>query len=117
MARGSSRIDMKMTGRPARTKAASRSMTSRAALARHLVATGHVEDEDLQVGKAAAEGRREVVAAAFDEDQVQRAEAVLEVLDRVQVGGDVISDGRMRAAAGADGGNALKIEHARPAQE
>jgi len=56
----------------------------------------------LRVGEAAAEGRREVVAAAFDDHQVKRAETVLQVLHRVQVGRDVVADRGVRAAAGAD---------------
>ena len=46
-----------------------------AALARDLVAAGDVDDVDGQVGQLGAEGGGQVVAAALDEDEVERREA------------------------------------------
>ena len=72
---------------------------ARAALARHLVAAGDVDHEDLHVDEAAAEDRGEVVAAALDERDVDAAVLRLESLDGVEVGGDVVADRGVRAAA------------------
>jgi CubicO group peptidase (beta-lactamase class C family) len=47
-----------------------------AALARDLVAGGDVDDVDRQVGQFRAEGGRQVVAAAFDQDQVEPGKRV-----------------------------------------
>ena len=75
-------------------------MTPGPALAGHLVAAGHVDHEDLVVDQAVAERRREVVAAALDQQQVERPVTVLEGLDGVEVGRDVVADGGVRAAPG-----------------
>ena len=42
---------------------------------------------------------------------------MLQVLDRVQVGGDVVADGGVRAASGLDRADALVGQHAGPAEE
>ena len=88
-----------------------------AALARDVVARGDVDDEDLHVRERGGEDRGQVVAAALDEDDVQRTGRRLELLDRLEVGGDVVADRGVRAAAGLDGGDALDRQHARGAQE
>ena len=81
-----------------------------AALARDVVAGGDVDHEDLHVGQRGREDRGQVVAAALDEDDVERPGRGLELLDRLEVGGDVVADRRVRAAAGLDG-----RDRARPA--
>ena len=86
------------------------------ALARHLVAAGDVEHEQLHVDEPLGEREREVVAAALDEHQVERTLPLLEVLDGVEVGGDVLADGGVRAAAGLDRDDAAGVEDA-PALE
>ena len=68
---------------------------SRAALARNLVAARHVDHVDREVGELAAELRREVVAAAFDEQEL-RVEARISCPQRVEVLADVVADGRVR---------------------
>ena len=73
-----------------------------AALAGDVTAAGDVEHEDLGVDERGREGRGEVVAARLDEHQVERREALLELLDGQQVGGDVVADGGVRAGAGLD---------------
>ena len=88
-----------------------------AALARDVVAAGDVDDEDLHVGERRAEDRREVVAAALDEDEVQRPLVALELLDRLEVHGDVVADRGVRAAARLHRNDPLDLEHARGAQE
>ena len=81
------------------------------ALARHLVAAGHVDHEDLHVDEGPAERGGEVVAAALEQHQVG-ARTSLEVLDGVEVRADVVADGGVRAAAGLDADDALGVEHA-----
>ena len=78
-----------------------------AALARNLVAARHVNDVDGDVHELGAEGRREVVAAALDEDEFQARQGVLEVRDGLQVHRGVLAYGRVRAAAGLDAAHAL----------
>ena len=88
-----------------------------AALARDVVAGGDVDDEDLHVGQRGREDRGQVVAAALDEDDVQRPGRGLELLDGLEVGGDVVADRGVRAAAGLDRGDPVLRQHARGAQE
>ena len=84
-------------------------------LARHVVTAGGVEHEDLRVDEAGAEHGGQVVAARFDEREVDRAagrvETHLELLDRVEVRGDVVTDGRVRAASGLDRDDPLLGQH------
>ena len=87
-----------------------------AALARHLVPAGHVQHEDLGVHQPVAEGGGQVVPAALDQHQV-RVVPGDQLVDGVQVGGDVVADGGVRAAAGAHRADALVGQHAVPAQE
>ena len=97
VAPGSSTSDRNTVGRSPRRAAASRAITARsapherrevglvddqqvgrgdagAALARHLVAAGHVDHEDLVVDEALAEGGGQVVAAALHQHQVERSQ-------------------------------------------
>ena len=87
------------------------------ALARDVVAAGDVDHEDLHVGERRAEDRGEVVAAALDEDEVERALAALELVDRLEVRRDVVADRRVRAAAGLDREDPVGRQHAGAAQE
>ena len=87
------------------------------ALAGDVPAAGDVEHEDLRVHQRRGERRGEVVAAGLDENDVERGEVVLEVLDGQQIGGDVVADGRVWAGAGLDRADPLRVEHARRAQE
>lgn len=80
---------------------------SRAALAGHLVAARDVDNEGLVVDESAAEGGGEVVAAAFDEHQVQGRKGAFQVFDGFDVGGDVVPYGGVRTAAGLDGAHPL----------
>ena len=90
---------------------------ARAALARDVVAAGDVDHEDLHVGERGGEDRGQVVAAALDEDDVERPGRRLELLDRLEVRGDVVADRGVRAAAGLDRGDPLDRQHAGGAQE
>src|SRR5690606_26057078 len=44
---------------------------ARTSLARDLVSTGNIDHVDREVGELGTEGRREIVATALDDDQVQ----------------------------------------------
>src|SRR5262249_31077688 len=84
-----------------------------AALARDLVAAGHVDDVDRVVGQAPAEGQRQVVAAALDEGHLGTREPRRERFERRQVHRRVLADGRVRAGAGFDADDAIGVEDAR----
>ena len=99
-------------------------MTSRSAraipgpaLARDVVTARDVDDEDLHVGERGAEDRGEVVAAALDEHEVERALVALELLDGLEVDRDVVADRGVRAAAGLHGDDPLGRQDAGRAQE
>ena len=94
-----------------------RARDPRPALARDVVAAGDVDDEDLHVGERRAEDRREVVAAALDEHELERPLVALELLDGLEVDRDVVADRGVRAAAGLHGDDPLGLEHAGRAQE
>ena len=72
---------------------------ARPALARHLIAASNVDHVNRKIGQFPAEIRGQVVAAAFDEQQFG-LELFVQVFERDQVGRDVFTDGRVRAAAG-----------------
>ncbi len=84
---------------------------ARTPLARHLVASRDVEHEDLPVHERAREDRRQVVAPALDEHEVERTLLALEALDRVQVRRDVVADCSVRATARLDRGDEAVGEH------
>ena len=69
------------------------------ALARDLVARGHVDDVDREVGELGAEGGGEIVAARFDEDEVERGKARVELGHGCQIDRGVLADRRVRTAA------------------
>lgn len=73
----------------------------RAALARDLVALRHVDHVDERVRQLGRERRRQVVAAALNEDDLEpvRAVAAFEFGDGAHVHARVVADGRVRAAA------------------
>ena len=73
------------------------------ALARHLVAAGHVDDVDRVVDELAAVLRGEVVAAALDEEQLRRRRSSMSSSSASEVVADVLADRGVRAAAGLDG--------------
>ena len=77
---------------------------------------GDVDDVDGVVDELAAELRRQVVAAALDEQELG-ANVGHELLERVEVVADVLADGRVRTAAGLDGADALGGERAMPVEE
>jgi len=77
-----------------------------AAFARDFVTARDVDDLDGEVGEFAAVAGGEVVAAGLDEEQFGM-EALVEIFEGEEVGGDVLADGCMGTTAGFDGGNAF----------
>lgn len=73
---------------------------ARAALAGDLLAGGDVDDVDGEVAQLGAEGGCQVVAAAFDEDDVGIGVLREHAVDGLEVDGAVLADGGVRAAAG-----------------
>src|SRR5579859_1558544 len=82
---------------------------ARASLARHFVTTGHVDHVDREVDQLSTELSREVVAAAFD-DQELRSDLPHELIERVDVVADVLADRGVRTTSGFDGAYALRRE-------
>ena len=131
--------DVKAIGRSPRRALASRSITPRSALtngarsvllitSRSAVVTpgpplrGTLSPPATSITKicrstsAAAEDRGEVVAAALHQRQLHRRVGGLELLDGVEVGGDVVADRGVRARAGLDAADALVGQHRHAAQ-
>src|ERR1700678_3417410 len=63
-----------------------------AALRRYLVAGGDVDDVDGKIGKLRRECRREIVAAGFDQHQIERRESVPHVGDGRKIGRSVLAE-------------------------
>src|SRR5437660_1230097 len=84
---------------------------ARPSLTGDLVAAGHVDDEELEVGEGRAERGGQVVPARLDEQQLQAREPPAQLVDRLQVAGDVVPDGGMRAAASLDRHHPLRRHH------
>ena len=87
------------------------------ALARDLVALGHVDDVNGAVGQLRREGGRQVVAARFDDDDLQRRELLLQLGDGGEVDAGVLADGAVRAAAGLDADDPVQRQHLAAGQE
>ena len=73
-----------------------------AAFARDFVAAGDVDDLDGEIREFPAEAGGEVVATGLDEEQFG-SELAVQVFEGEEVGGDVLANGGVRAAAGFDG--------------
>ena len=86
-----------------------RARDTRSTLARNLVATRDINHIDDKVGQLARVVRSEVITAGLDEEEIG-GELPLQVLQREQVGTDVLADGGVRAAAGLDGANTRRGE-------
>src|SRR5207302_1566826 len=90
---------------------------ARPALARDLVALGHVDDVDGAVGQLGREGGRQVVAARLDDDDLQGRQLLLQLGDGREVDAGVLADGAVRAAARLDADNALQRQRLPAGQE
>src|SRR5436853_1905098 len=70
-----------------------------AALPRDLLALRYIDDVDCEVGELWAEGGGQVVAAGFDQDQVEGGILASHAGDGGEVDGGILADGGVRAAA------------------
>ena len=77
-----------------------------AAFAGDFVAAGDVDDVDGEIGKLAAEVSGQVVAAGFEQQQFGFVYFV-QMFEGEEVGGDILADGCVGAAAGFDGQDAI----------
>lgn len=89
---------------------------ARAAFAGDFVAACDVDHLDGEVGQFPAEAGGEVVAAGFEEEEVG-VEAAVEIFEGEEVGGDILADGGVGAAAGFDGGDAIGFKRVMADQE
>src|SRR5882724_560905 len=88
-----------------------------AALARDLLPFCHVDDVDGRVHELGAEGRREVVTAALDEQHLERRESAHELVHGFQIDGGVLAYRRMGAAARLDPQHPVLGQGAAPDEE
>ncbi|MEI9992468.1 MAG: hypothetical protein WDM86_20845 [Rhizomicrobium sp.] len=87
------------------------------AFARDLVARRDVDDVERDVRQFRREGRREIVAAALDEDRIEAGEFRAHIGDGGEVDRGVLADRGMRAAAGLDAQDALGHQRAGAREE
>lgn len=85
-------------------------------LAGDVIPAGDIQDEDPDVHQATTERHREVVTAAFDQQQVKRLaittlRVVRQLLRGLQVDRDVVADGAVWAGPGLHRNDALGREH------
>jgi hypothetical protein len=83
-----------------------RTRDPRPSLARDLVAARHIDHVDERVHQFRTEGRRQIVAAALDENQFQSRMPALQFGDRFQIHGSILANRGMRTPAGFDAQNA-----------
>ena len=88
----------------------------RPALARDLLALADRDHIERQVGEVGREGGGEIVAAGFDEDDVEIRKFAVELGDRLQIDRGVLADRGVRAAAGLDADDAVLGQRLQPRQ-
>jgi hypothetical protein len=81
-----------------------------AAFARNIVAARDVDDEDPPVNQIEREGRGEIVAARFEQDQLEARKRRLQLVARRDVERRVLPDHGVGAGARFDGGDARGID-------
>ena len=85
---------------------------ARPAFRGNLVAGGDVDDVDGEIGQLRRKRRGEIVAAGFDQHQIEAGEFLPHVGDGREIGRSVLADRGVRAAAGLDAGDAVGHERA-----
>ena len=91
----------------------SRAHDAEPALAWNVVASRRVDDEHPVVDEFEREGRGEIVAARFDQHDLELRKAFDEAFDGLDIEGRVLADGRVRAGAGLDRQHAPGIDQSR----
>ncbi len=81
------------------------------AFAGDLVAPGDIDDLNGKIGQLPAKAGGEIVAAGLEQEQI-RAKAPVQLFERLQVQGDVIADGGMRAAPRLHRPDSLRFQRA-----
>ena len=89
----------------------------RAALARHLLAGGHIDEIQGEIDELRAEGRGEIVATTLDDDHLQLRVPAGELVDGADVDGRILADCRVRAAAGFHADDPVFRQRLRPEQD
>src|SRR6516162_7619123 len=84
-----------------------RTRDARTTFGRNLVASGDVDDVERQVREFRRKGRRQVVAAGFDQNEIERRKFLLHLRDRGEIDRVVLADRGVRAAAGLDASDPL----------
>ena len=87
------------------------------ALARDLLAGGHVDHVDREIGQLGREGGGEIVAARFDEHDLELGPLAHDVGHGREVDRGILADRGVRAAAGLDADDALGLERPGAGQE
>ena len=82
-----------------------RSCDAGAAFRGDFFAGSDINDVDRQIGEFRRKGRSEVVAAGFDEHEVERREFRPHVGDSGEIGRGILADGGVWATAGLDAGD------------
>ena len=90
---------------------------ARASLARNLLALGDVDDVDRRVDQLGAERGRQVVAAALDQQKLERGKFLLELAHRLEVGRRVLPDRRVRTSARLDPDDPVRRQRTPPHEE
>ncbi len=89
---------------------------ARSAATRGLLAAGHVDDVDDQIGQLRVECARAKVVATLDEDGIEPVVPGDECVDGREVLRGVVADGRMRAVAGIEAHDAVLGQRAQAGQ-
>ena len=82
----------------------------------NLVAGGDVDDVDREIGKLGRKRRGQIVAAGFDQHQIEIGKFRAHLGDRGEIDRGVLANGGVRAAAGFHAGDAIGGERARAHQ-
>ncbi len=86
-------------------------------LGRDLVARRDVDHVNREIGQFGRESSGEIVAAGFDQHQIETWKFRPHIGDRGEVHRGVLADRGMRAAAGLDAGDAIRRQRSRAHQE
>ena len=90
---------------------------ARAALAGDFVTGRDVDHIDSEIGELRAEGGREVVAAGFDNHQIELGKFSAQIGDRRQIHRGILVDRGMGTATGFNTGDTVRRQRPRPGQE
>src|ERR1700719_319320 len=93
-----------------------RASDPRTALARHLIATGDVDDVDPDVDELGAERGCKIIASTLDEDQLEARKRALEIGNRLQVHRGIFANRRVGACTGLNSAYAIGGKRSLPQQ-